>query len=424
LAQILIGILGNTPSQAATTAAGASGPTNVWNALSSLTAKNWMGNCQAAMLWYQYLEDQLASNANSSFVTLDKLQPVLGCKQDCNFNRLLSKQSNFTNFCVPTSPGAANCADNLNTFANNVIPVLSPAAASQCKAIFTNLAATLPSADSNPAGLAAKLQSNPNQIALLSANDVATIGRNATNALAVAQSLGSIQINPVLAKSLGANLPNNTNITSVASIASGLPLSIIKNAAPADLLTALPKMDLGNMNSFTKSFISAQIAKANDSNQIQNFLKASTDSSLVNSIPTSQLKSLNLNSIDTVGSIPPNNLPKAFLKDISRSKLKSSTLDSITFSNDTFAKLLPGVVQSDLNNITSDSKRMSSITNLVLASTSQLINMTSTQRAFFLSTYLLSMRSYYNVTNLTALVSFISSSDASTLYPIFIEAKY
>jgi len=423
LAQILIGILGNTPQQAATTAT--SGKAAVWTALSSLTAQNWRSNCQAAQLWYQYLEDQIVANDNSSFVTIDKLLPVLGCKQDCNFNRLLSKQSNFTGFCVPTSSGAPNCGTNLNAFANNVIPVLPPNAASQCKTIFTSLAAALPSASSNPAGLATQLQSNPNQISLLSSKDVALLGTNATNAISVAQALGSsgIQINPVLARSLAVNLPPTTNITTVASLASGLPLSILKNAVAADLLTALPKMDLGNMNPFTKSFISGQIAKANDSSTIQNFLKLSTDTSLVNSIPTSQLISLNLNSIDAVSSIPPNNLPKAFLKNVGRSKLKSSTLDTITYSSDTFSKLLPSVVQSDLSNITSDSNRMTAISNLVVASTSQLVNMTSNQRMFFLSTYLQSMISRYGVSNLTALVSFISTTDATNLYPIFIEAN-
>ena len=141
------------------------------------------------------------------------------------------------------------------------------------------------------------------------------MAKNQSNALAVAQALGSsnIQLSPVMAKTLAANLPNDTNLTSVASLASGLPLGVFANAPPSDIISSLSKMDVSNMNPFVKGFISSQIAKRNNSDQIKSFLQATSDSTLVNGISTSQLQSLNLKSLSDIQSIPPNNLPKAFV---------------------------------------------------------------------------------------------------------------
>ena len=77
----------------------------------------------------------------------------------------------------------------------------------------------------------------PDQLKILSAN-------SPTAAISIAQSLGSggISLNPIMARALAQNIPAGTNISQISSIASGLPLSVLTNQAPADLLNNLGKI--------------------------------------------------------------------------------------------------------------------------------------------------------------------------------------
>ena len=72
-----------------------------------------------------YLEDQLVM-ANDSWVTIERLKQVVGCKQDCNFKRLLSVDSWFN--------------DDVEAFIMDILPALKPDVASQCIKQFPDLA--------------------------------------------------------------------------------------------------------------------------------------------------------------------------------------------------------------------------------------------------------------------------------------------
>ena len=94
----------------------------------------------------------------------------------------------------------------------------------------------------------------PNQLKTLAAS-------SSSSAIAIAQSLGSggISLNPIMARALAQNIPAGTNISQISSIASGLPLSVLANQAPADLLNNLGKMDLDNMSPQRQTFIAQQV---------------------------------------------------------------------------------------------------------------------------------------------------------------------
>jgi len=71
---------------------------------------------------------------------------------------------------------------------------------------------------------------------------------------------------------------------------------------------------------------------------------------------------------------------------MSRNALANATLDTIasTASNSTIAysQILPGIVPSDLSKITNQSSVMTTVFNLVSASNSQYVNMSSAQVYF------------------------------------------
>ena len=72
-----------------------------------------------------YLEDQLVM-ANDSWVTIERLKQVVGCKQDCNFKRLLSVDSWFN--------------DDVEAFIMDIVSVLQPNVAAQCMKAFPTIA--------------------------------------------------------------------------------------------------------------------------------------------------------------------------------------------------------------------------------------------------------------------------------------------
>lgn len=83
------------------------------------------------------------------------------------------------------------------------------------------------------------------------------------DALKIAKALatGDQKMSKEMAKSLGANIPANTSVNDVLSIASSVPLECFDNAKPADLISNLEKMDTDNMDSFRKSFIAKKVTK-------------------------------------------------------------------------------------------------------------------------------------------------------------------
>ena len=90
-----------------------------------------------------YLEDQLVM-ANDSWVTIERLKQVVGCKQDCNFKRLLSVDSWFN--------------DDVEAFIMDIVSVLQPNVAAQCMKSFPTIAAA--NANLSPSDLVNNIRIN------------------------------------------------------------------------------------------------------------------------------------------------------------------------------------------------------------------------------------------------------------------------
>jgi hypothetical protein len=315
--QLLLSFLPNTyttPSQAASV-----NQSVFLQLIGSLPKSAMQSNCRSTNLLYQFLEDQIVlMGDNGTIVTSNLIQLASVCKPDCNFNRLLSASSVYTGYC---NSGAQVC--NTTAFALQIVNALPPQAATQCKQMFPSLASSLAGSlnASNPAGLANALSSNPSQISFMRPDQLLSAGSaSPAAALSIAQSLqtGGISLSPIMAKSLGQNIPANTNVTGIASIASGIPLACFDNAQPNDLLNSLPGMDLSNMSPQRQNYIGKKIVAGflNSSNglaSITSFLKTSSNQALLSAISSSQLVNLGLNSLSSLANISANNLPKSFV---------------------------------------------------------------------------------------------------------------
>ena len=75
-----------------------------------------------------------------------------------------------------------------------------------------------------------------------------------------------------MAKSLGQNIPANTPLTGIASIASSVPLSCFSSTSPGTLASLAGSMDLLNMDPFKKGFIATKVIKNRNQNYFYSFL--------------------------------------------------------------------------------------------------------------------------------------------------------
>jgi hypothetical protein len=85
-----------------------------------------------------------------------------------------------------------------------------------------------------------------------------------SQALTVAQALNSNNgqsLSRHMAASLGANIPPNTPLTSIASIASSVPLNCFANTNPAQLVSLIGNMDTGNMSPSRKSYLGSKVKR-------------------------------------------------------------------------------------------------------------------------------------------------------------------
>ena len=221
---------------------------------------------------------------------MNRISSVVGCKPDCNFNRLLSGSNIFS----------ANQA----LFGQTVIGFLPPHVGAQCRKQFSSLVSA--ASATNASYLALNLAT----VSLLTPAQMGAFSPADSLSLAQALSTGGKKLAPSMAKSLGANIASNQTLSGIASIASGLPLTVFSNTAAATLVSLVGSMDLGNMDGFRKGFIATKIAASNNATNIQNLLLSTSDSSIVNSIPTSLFSTLSIN----ISAIPAANLPKAYVK--------------------------------------------------------------------------------------------------------------
>ena len=110
-----------------------------------------------------------------------------------------------------------------------------------------------------------------------------------------------------MAKSLAQNIPENTPLDNIASIASAVPISCINNTSASTLVNLISNMDMDNMDEKKKAFIASKITSSNNATLIENMMKSTSDPAIVNSIPTKSLLSID------VTNIPAKNLPPAFV---------------------------------------------------------------------------------------------------------------
>lgn len=298
--------------------------------IDTLSSDQWLEDCDSAELYFSYLEDHIVYGEDSSFVTYKRLDPILGCKSDCDFTDLLSVPSIFTSNCDPNLYTNCSTAD----FALHVTQYLPPDSASLCRVAFPALSQSV--ANISPTQLTSNISKKINkffilflkiflkfkyldQINFMAPSMLSTL--SSQDSLLVAQSLGTKKLSNLMAKTLGSNIPSDTSPNNVASISSAIPLdcfaaSSSNNArrrratsSGSNLVSLLTKMDLNNMNSNRKTFISLQILALNDSNSISSMLNSTTDSSIVNSVPSFLFNLFNLN----ISSIPSTNLPTAYV---------------------------------------------------------------------------------------------------------------
>ena len=97
-------------------------------------------------------------------------------------------------------------------------------------------------------------------------------------------------------------------------------------------------------------------------------------------------------------------------------------MSSITDSS-TLAKILPGITKSDLTTV-SDALKLTTVVNLMSASLVNSIALTSNQRSAVLSSLLSSLSNIAGSTNATVYLANLTSGQLSSLYPLFIEAKF
>ena len=80
--------------------------------------------------------------------------------------------------------------------------------------------------------------------------------------LSVLSALGNYSSNNVdknTANSLGKSLPPNTNFTQCLAVASSVPITVINNAPPQDIINNIAKMDVRNMDPSRIGFIASKV---------------------------------------------------------------------------------------------------------------------------------------------------------------------
>ena len=160
--QILLSLFPQTYTTPASAVLSQSAFLAVFTALSSKVAKQILKQKpNTAIMFYQYLEDQIVLNGdNGTIVTQALIQLAVSTKPDCNFVRLLSRPSTFTG---GYSMSNANYNGAVSTFIQNILQYLPAQAATQCRTAFPSAVAGLSGSlnASNPAGTASAIAGNP-----------------------------------------------------------------------------------------------------------------------------------------------------------------------------------------------------------------------------------------------------------------------
>ena len=84
--------------------------------------------------------------------------------------------------------------------------------------------------------------------------------------IAKALATGGKKLSKQMAKNLGANIPADTKVTDVLSLASSIPLECFNNTNATELVGNLAAMDTENMDNSRKSFIANKVIQNQFSN--------------------------------------------------------------------------------------------------------------------------------------------------------------
>ena len=106
---------------------------------------------------------------------------------------------------------------------------------------------------------------------------------NSNDKLSILATLGSSSSNTIdknTAHTLGKSLPPNTNFTQCLSVASTVPINVLTNAKPQDIINNINKMDVGNMDSARIGYLASKIS-ANASDSQMNTLLSSNQASII-----------------------------------------------------------------------------------------------------------------------------------------------
>ena len=106
---------------------------------------------------------------------------------------------------------------------------------------------------------------------------------NSNDKLSILATLGNSSSNTIdknTANTLGKSLPPNTNFTQCLSVASTVPINVLTNAKPQDIINNINKMDVGNMDSARIGYLASKIS-ANASDSQMNTLLSSNQASII-----------------------------------------------------------------------------------------------------------------------------------------------
>ena len=182
---------------------------------------------------------------------------MLACKLDCVFDVFLAGPSIFA---INKTVFAAFVLSNLNPSVScrtsslaAYIPVPTTASAivaNLCNLTFIKLTMIQ---------IHIKIKFKIDEINLMSPTQLGAFSANDSLLIAAALANNNRTISKSLAASLGSNIPLNTSVLQVLAISSAIPLECFSSVNSSNLVNALNKMDLGNMDTFRKSFITSKV---------------------------------------------------------------------------------------------------------------------------------------------------------------------
>ena len=218
---------------------------------------------------------------------------------------------------------------------------------------------------------------------------------------------------------LASDLSKNTSITQVIGLASIIPVEIINQAKSSDIISNLGKLDVENMDSSRIKLIASKIASNASSSQIQTIL-STADPKLIQALP---YKILALSNVP-LNSVSPATLPTSTLLNLAKASLNSNTLDTITNTN-ALIQVAKSLNPTDISKITPNSEIKAAI-NVINASNSvdSASYLTKVQRSALLNSIILYLKKVSGSQSPKVYFNSLSSSDASSLAELFIEAKY